>query len=152
MVVGAAAGEAHQAVGAGPVGVGQVLQVGGHVGLGAPVGHGQSPGDLQSGRHGGEELVEVTEPEEGQHGRDLVVGVGEIVAHRVPARPAGALGRGQKGVGTTVAPSSRPRTATVTTVPSSRPAAVSTRAKAMPRSSIGEKLPLVTVPTTAPRR
>src|SRR5271166_1991113 len=151
VVVGSTTGEAHHPVGSGPVGAGPVFHPGQHIGLGRPVGHGQAAGHPQNGRHRVEELVDAPEPEEAQHGRHLVVGVWQVVAHLAPpavVEPDAPVARGgQKGVGTTVAPSARPRTATATADPSPTPAAVSTRAKAMPRSSMGEKFPLVTVPT-----
>src|ERR1700689_4898076 len=54
----------------------------------------------------------------------------------------------QNGILTSAAARDRPRCSTVTGSPGWRPAAVSTKAMAIPRSSIGEKLPLVTCPTT----
>ncbi len=58
VVIGTAAGEAHQVAPAGPVGGGQVLHVGEDVGLGHAHRQVEAAGEAQGGGHHGEQLVE----------------------------------------------------------------------------------------------
>ncbi len=139
VVVGAAPGEADQPVGAGTVAVGEHLHVGQHVGLAAAVGQLERALQAQRFGDGGEELVERRQPEEGQHGLDLLVGVRDVGAHATPPCSARAVSpvsvadvpARTNGVSATEAARRRPRCSTSTRVPTSV-AAGSRKARAMP--------------------
>ena len=81
VVVRATAGEAHQAIGPGPVGLTQRLHAHQDVGLGRAVGQVEAAAEAQRLGYGGEELVERRKPEKAQHLGQLVLGVRQIVGH-----------------------------------------------------------------------
>src|SRR5439155_19712816 len=91
-----------------------------------------------------EELVERRQADGGQHRRDLVVGVGDVVGHEWTA----SLFLATNGSFTTAPASRLPRASTSTGVPTSTSGG--RKAKAMPRSRTGDQLPLVTSPADVP--
>src|SRR5262249_23711669 len=123
--------------------------------LGARVGQGELVITDRARDGGGDQRVERRHPEQVEHRRLLAgirpdVPVGEAVA-----RLGGAGGGGHWGApgvtnggGVTTASTARPRTSMPTTVPSATSGG--RNASAIPRSSSGEKFPLVTSPAGRP--
>ena len=91
VVVGAAAGEADQAVGSGPVPVGEPLHGGQDVGLAHAGGQLEPALEPQGLGDHVEQLVDRGETEEGQHALDLVVGVRDVGAHGATPPVLGSL-------------------------------------------------------------
>src|SRR5579872_4475655 len=142
---------------------GQAGHGGDDLGFGQPAGQGQRPAEADRLGDRGEKVVDAGDADRREHRLDVFCGVRRVV-HRVllpcaPARvssrapcrryDAAARPRGTKGGRVTVTGTRLPRTSTVSIVPGAD-ALAATNPRAIPRRSVGEKLPLVTWPTSGP--